>query len=207
VTDRDPVLAKIDTYYSGKLRDFGPTPRGVDWNSEEAQVVRFEQIARVLPDDRPFSIIDFGCGYGAFADFLDARGYDAHYTGFDVSAEMIAAARARLGSGVALTSLATDLSPADFVVASGIFSVRMDVEIDVWEHYIHTTIDQMDSLAMRGMSFNLLTAYSDPERKRADLYYADPHYYFDFCRQRYSRWVALLHDYGIYEFTLIVRKP
>ena len=48
--------------------------------------------------------------------------------------------------------------------------------------------------------------YADAERKRPDLYYADPLALFDHCKRRYSREVALLHDYGLYEFTMIVRK-
>ena len=44
------------------------------------------------------------------------------------------------------------------------------------------------------------------ERMLADLYYADPCALFDHCKTKYSRNVALLHDYGLYEFTLIVRK-
>jgi hypothetical protein len=48
--------------------------------------------------------------------------------------------------------------------------------------------------------------YSDPERMRAHLYYADPCRLFDHCKRRYSRHVALLHDYGLYEFTILVRK-
>jgi hypothetical protein len=38
------------------------------------------------------------------------------------------------------------------------------------------------------------------------LYYADPCAIFDLCKRRYSRNVALLHDYGLYEFTIVVRK-
>jgi len=30
---------------------------------------------------------------------------------------------------------------------------------------------------------------------------------FDYCKRTYSRDVALLHDYGLYEFTILVRKP
>ena len=41
---------------------------------------------------------------------------------------------------------------------------------------------------------------------RPDLYYADPCFLFDYCQRRYSRWVAVLHDYGLYEFTIVVRK-
>lgn len=38
------------------------------------------------------------------------------------------------------------------------------------------------------------------------LYYADPAELFDHCKRNYSRNVALLHDYGLYEFTVLVRK-
>ena len=41
---------------------------------------------------------------------------------------------------------------------------------------------------------------------RPDLYYADPCELFDRCKRRYSRNVALLHDYDLYEFTILVRK-
>jgi len=40
---------------------------------------------------------------------------------------------------------------------------------------------------------------------RPDLYYADPRLYFDYCKRNFSRHVALLHDYGLWEFTVIVR--
>jgi hypothetical protein len=53
---------------------------------------------------------------------------------------------------------------------------------------------------------NCLTGYSDDDKKRDYLYYADPCRLFDLCKRRYSRQVALLHDYGLYEFTVLVRK-
>ena len=31
-------------------------------------------------------------------------------------------------------------------------------------------------------------------------------FFFDFCKRNFSRNVALLHDYGLYDFTIIVRK-
>ena len=41
---------------------------------------------------------------------------------------------------------------------------------------------------------------------RPYLYYADPLFLFDYCKKKYSKSVALLHDYGLYEFTILVRK-
>lgn len=208
MTEHDPILGKIDAYYSGKLRDFGPTPRGVDWNSEQSQQVRFEQLARVLPEGSGFSVLDYGCGYGAFLDFLHARGQKPDYMGFDVSDAMIESAQALHAHNehTSFTAQSAALPSADFVVASGIFSVKMDVATQQWENYVRATIERMHALSRKGFAFNLLTAYSDPERMRPDLYYAQPAHYFDLC-EGYSRWVALLHDYGLYEFTLIVRKP
>ena len=61
-------------------------------------------------------------------------------------------------------------------------------------------------LSRTGFAFNALSLYSDPDRRRPDLYYADPLYWFDHCKRRYCRFVALLHDYPLYEFTILVRK-
>jgi hypothetical protein len=41
---------------------------------------------------------------------------------------------------------------------------------------------------------------------RADLYYADPLWLFDYCKRNLSKQVALLHDYGMYDFTILVRR-
>ena len=38
------------------------------------------------------------------------------------------------------------------------------------------------------------------------LYYPNPCEVFDWCKRRYAKDVALLHDYGLYAFTMLVRK-
>jgi hypothetical protein len=67
-------------------------------------------------------------------------------------------------------------------------------------------IEELAARATRGFAFNALTRYSDVEKRRPDLYYADPLELFDRCKRRYSRFVTLLHDYPLYEFTIIVRR-
>jgi hypothetical protein len=52
----------------------------------------------------------------------------------------------------------------------------------------------------------MLSTYSDPEKRRDDLFYADPCEMFDLCKRRFATRVALLHDYPLFEFTVIVRK-
>lgn len=201
------LRADVAAYYTEKVVTHGPTARGVDWNSTESQLLRFEQLLRLIPAQaEDFSVLDFGCGYGAFADAL-AVGHERYrYQGFDLSSAMIDQATQRLGSDPRhrFTTDVTDLQPADYVVASGVFNVKLHHPDAEWRAYMEDTVDQLARLARSGFAFNALTSYSDPERQRPDLHYADPLAWFDRCKRRHSRFVTLLHDYPLYEFTLLV---
>jgi SAM-dependent methyltransferase len=205
----NPSIHKsVAGYYSGKLQEHGPTPQGVDWNSAESQEVRFRQVLGVCDPSAPFSLIDYGCGFGALVGFLRVHGIDCTYQGFDIAADMVAAARAEYAenSSVSFASDAATLSPADYVVASGIFSVKLDADAAAWKEYMLQTLHAMNDICTRGFAFNALTSYSDTDKMRPDLYYADPCEVFDYCKRNFSKQVALLHDYGLYEFTIHVRK-
>jgi SAM-dependent methyltransferase len=204
----DELRARVRAYYDGKLRAYGPTPPGVDWNSEESQHLRFAQLARLWGDDRRASILDYGCGYGALASWLRAHGHLGAYVGFDLSGEMTGAAAARTSTlpGCRFTTARTSLAPADFAVASGVMNVKMDTPDASWREYVLATVADLAALGRRGFAFNALTSHADADKRRPDLFYADPLELFDHCR-RYSRLVALLHDYPLYEFTIIVRTP
>ena len=98
------------------------------------------------------------------------------------------------------------LTEADYTVASGIFNVKLHTPVEKWQQLVLHTLDRMYQLSKRGFAFNVLTKYADPELMRADLYYADPLFFFDHCKTTDSRFVSLLHDYPLYEFTILVRK-
>jgi SAM-dependent methyltransferase len=200
----DELLGPVRAYYGEKVVAHGCTARGVDWNSPESQRLRFSQLLKVVDAAQPFSLNDYGCGYGALVDHLRAEGAQADYRGFDISSEMID--RARAAHPEASFHLeAAALAVADYTIASGIFNVTLGAEPDAWREYVTHTIGELVRLSRRGFAFNMLTRYSDADRMRADLYYADPLFYFDHVKTRYARNVALLHDYGLYEFTLLGR--
>ena len=202
------LLPDIAEYYSSKLAQYGETPRGVDWNGEEGQVRRFEQLSKIIREVDAFSINDLGCGYGAFYDYLKREYKTISYLGIDISMSMVRAAEQlhRNDDQVRFLRSGEPDRIADFGVASGIFNVRLDRPNDAWLANIEATLDILNRTSRLGFSFNCLTSYSDLDKMRAYLYYADPCALFDMCMRRYSRNVALLHDYGLYEFTILVRK-
>jgi SAM-dependent methyltransferase len=93
--DNPNILAEVSEYYSAKLAEHGPTPRGVDWNGEQSQLIRFQQLSKIINVQSSFSINDLGCGYGSFCDFLTHRYDSFSYSGIDVSKDMILAAEKR----------------------------------------------------------------------------------------------------------------
>lgn len=202
------ILQSVANYYSDKLARFGATPRGVDWNSAESQELRFSQLSLLLPPSVPFSVNDLGCGYGAMLEFLADRGYRVDYRGFDISPDMVRVARElhRERRDATFFNASRPETPADFSVASGIFNVRIGFTDTEWTAYVDSTLDELNRASRCGFAFNCLTSYSDSDRRRPDLYYGDPCRFFDRCVTRYARSVNLLHDYGLFEFTIIVRK-
>lgn len=207
--NKTSLLSEVGNYYSDKLEKHGDTPNGVDWNGETSQELRFEQLSKVIQSaDGDFSINDLGCGYGALLDYLDDNFSINSYLGVDICEDMITSARNRYKS-IKSAQFLTGAEPnaiADYGIASGIFNVRLERSDGEWRDHIETTLDLLDRTSEKGFSFNCLTSYSDEDKKRDYLYYADPCYIFDFCKRHYSRHVALLHDYGLYEFTVLVRK-
>jgi SAM-dependent methyltransferase len=201
------ILEEVNRYYTERLEVHGATARGVDWNSIESQRLRFAQLLRIC-EDSEFSINDFGCGYGALADYLKENAYSFRYRGFDISSRMIEKARELHAemSEACFVNEKSAVMPADYTVASGVFNVRLQTPVTEWEEYLLQTLATLNDLSTKGFAFNALTKYSDPEFMRPDLYYADPLFLFDYCKTKFSRFVSLVHDYPLYEFTILVRK-
>lgn len=200
------ILSEVAAYYSSKLELHGPTSLGVDWNSAVSHDLRHRQFLRLLGSDRDASVLDLGCGFGDFFRFLRAEGYRGRFVGYDVAPRMIAEASRLHGEADCLWRIGAEPSETvDFAVASGIFNVKGEVPIETWVRYVHNTIDILARAGRRGFAFNVLSLSSDPERRSTNLYYADANQMLSYCLRRFGRSVALLQDYGLYEFTMMVR--
>jgi SAM-dependent methyltransferase len=202
---------EINNFYREKLSAHGASAKGVGWKDDQAQRVRLQQLMNVIDTRDEFSLNDLGCGTGEVIHLLDElfpKQYD--YAGYDILDEMIVSARNRFKEGESIHFFKFEkydqLRTSDYTISSGIFNVRDSIPDDQWQAFILETIRAMANCSRKGFAFNALTKYSDEEYMRPDLYYSDPLFLFDYCKKNFSRNVALLHDYEIYDFTIIVRK-
>jgi SAM-dependent methyltransferase len=202
-----PNLDHVKSYFDKRIQEHGASPRGSDWNSETSQNTRFDQLLKVI-ETQSFSLLDYGCGYGALADYLDAKGFDVNYYGYDILESAIETARkAHMDKPHRVFFVDKSQLPiCDYAVASGIFNFRGEQSFENWTEYVLGVLREFNQLSLHGFSSNFLTRYSDADKMRSDLYYADPMFLFDYCKRNFSKNVALLHDYRLYDFTILVRK-
>lgn len=199
------ALDSVRAYFTRRIAEHGNSPRGVDWNTTDAQELRFAQVMNVVDSDGKFSLVDWGCGYGALYDFLTRAGVAFDYVGFDITHAALEQAKAA-HPGVTFVGEEKDVPQCDYVVASGVYNVKLDTPTDAWHAMVEDQLAHMFAKAKRGIAATFLTSYSDAPKQRPDLFYADPLELFDFAKRKLSPNVALLHDYGHWDFTLIVRK-
>jgi SAM-dependent methyltransferase len=204
-----PVLAAVSAHYEAALAEHGPTARGVDWKDPAGHRLRHQQFLRLLDGDRDATVLDLGCGYGDFLAFLRESGHRGRYIGVDVVPSMVEAARRLHGEGPDRSFRVDSSAPetADYAVGSGILNVTCGTDPAAWQEYVDATIAVLASAGRRGFGFNMLSLDSDPGRRRGDLHYADPPSTLGAMIAHYGRHVALLQDYGLWEFTVLVRRP
>lgn len=206
----DTQLKKIESMYSDNLKKTGVDSRSVGWNTEACQKLRFSKLAAVLEGSEPISVNDLGCGYGSLLEFLqrDLGAEVTQYYGYDISQDMLDVARAKLASAgpdvVQLLNAPSLVTRADYSFVSGTFNVKFDADSDTWKDYILACLNNMNEYSDKGFAFNLLTSYVDWEEPH--LFYGDPAYWFDYCKRNFSKKVALLHDYDLWEWTVVVKK-
>ena len=200
----DTMLDDVRRLYEESLERHGTVSAGVGWPDAEAHRIRFYKLTELVDTADEISVNDLGCGYGAYFGYLRGRGVKVKkFRGYDISDEMIARARTLEPAGE--FQLGARLAEvADYSFACGIFNVRLERNESEWRSHIMATLDNMLESSTRGFAFNLLTSYVD--FRRDHLYYGDPREYFDLCKTRYSKKVTLLHDYPLYEWTMLVRK-
>lgn len=200
------MYKELINYYNKKVIEHGPVSKGVDWNGKESQYLRFNILSNIFEEKNNFSLLDYGCGYGEFLNYLNINHYkNITYTGFDLSTEMITQAQLKFPN-----NHFTNETPKNFIydytILSGTLHVKLKNNKDKWKKHIIKTLNHLNQISKKGFAFNLLTSYSDREYMKNHLYYASPEEIFKYCKLNFSNNVLLDHSYDLYEFTIFVKK-
>ena len=206
----DAAFAAMRERYEGWLAQHpADSSRAVGWVDPALQLLRFDLLTQVMEGAEPVTVADFGCGTGALFTHLAERtgppplggyiGYDLVPAMVDAARELHTDPRARFEIGTAVDE------EVDYVMASGAFSMRGDLDDADWEAHVQAVLLGLWEHARRGLGFNLFTRGT--EDFQPVMYAGDPETWARWCsRSLPGALVALRYGPPLQDFTVLVRR-
>lgn len=181
---------KMKAHYRELLRKFGDGAESAQYSSRVSQERRFEILVQIA-DLNGASILDFGCGSGHLATYLNSRNMEFSYTGVDIVEEFFDVARAK--NPGARFGLLEEFAQEkfDFVFVSGVFNNKRKGNRKFYQDSLRTLF----GMCTKGIAFNMMSTYVD--YKDAGLFYESPERAFGFVKQELTPFVCLRHDYEV----------
>lgn len=187
--------------YSERLEKYGVSQKTLGWDKNRGDL-RFE-ILNSRWDLNHSSILDFGCGFGDFYNFLINKGIkNFKYLGIDVNEDLIKQARQKYKKAEfkCINIFEEDLpNKYDYIFASGCFNDQMNENIS----FIKTAFEKFNLYSKKGFGANFLSSKAQYKYKHA--FYSDPSFITGLC-YKYSNNVILRNDYMPFEFSVFVDK-
>ena len=194
----------MNSYYSDRLKKYGPTKESLVYRSEDQQLKRYALLAAVEPISKDSSILDVGCGFGYFCDYLRKYNWTGEYTGIDINQDIIDEAKKRL--------------PKDSFICVDILEETFDKKYDyvfcgaTVQHrpkhvdpiiYLQNMVKKMFSCSMKAVAFDVFSGRA--EFFKEDNLYIAPSDLLNFCFSLTGR-VMLRNDSRPYEMMMYLYK-
>jgi len=176
----------------------------VGWGSTDSQDKRFSVLTEIGDLDNR-TILDVGCGLGAYFDYIRNTYPNLLYTGVDINPNMIQEAQQRhsdikfIHTDITSDTHALKGRKFDYVFLSGALNLSANKHRDT----IENIMKEMFALANKGVAINFLSIFSD--YLSPGEYYCNPE---EILRLAFSitQKVTLRHDYMPHDFTIYLYK-
>lgn len=203
--DINDISEKYRGYFNKRFSKYGESIKSL-WGNLDAQLQRFEILSQI-GDLKDRNILDVGCGFGDFYDFIvNCKKIPiGKYIGIDINSEIVKVGKKRHPE---IPFLCADILNfqanilIDYSFASGIFFLP-DPN---WEKYLIEVSKKMFALSKIGIGINLLSIFSPNRDINRESFYSDPSRVLRIIMEEVSHNVILRHDYRDNDFTIYVYK-
>jgi SAM-dependent methyltransferase len=189
--------------YQNRFHEYGNSISALSSGVEERQSIRFSLIEQ-LGDFQGKSILDVGCGFADFYQFLLSKGYKVNYTGVDIVPEFISENKKNFANA---DFFCEDIFESDFlinnqfdyIICSQVFNNKLKFTNNT--DFVKAVMEQLYPSANHGVAIDFVTSYVDFKEER--LFYYSPEEMFAFAKSLTKK-VILRHDYPLFEFCLFI---
>jgi len=197
-------MTTISETYNKMLNSGANDAERVGWGSVDSQKKRFRVLTEIGNLDNN-SILDVGCGLGAYFDYIHEMHSNLLYTGIDINPNMIQEAQQRhsdiefIHTNIIADTHALSGRKFDYVFLSG----ALNLSADKHNSTVESIMKEMFLLANKGVAINFLSVFSD--YLTPGEYYCNP---IDILQLAFSitKKVTLRHDYMPHDFTIYLYK-
>jgi SAM-dependent methyltransferase len=199
------LSALMKSHHAEVFKRHGCTPQGVDWGPQEDRFwLRHNNFMKLIERDASCSLLDVGCGYGAFLDAPTA--VKIEYTGIDIVEEAAQQGKARHPEATFLSGNFLDHSfepgTFDYAICNGIMTQKLTATIGEMDAYTKAICRKMFLMCRKGIAFNMMTSYVN--FTAPNLFYKSPSEMLTWTMSELSPSVMLDHSYPLYEFMIYV---
>lgn len=200
------VSDSLERHYRNKFMEHGPTSEGVDWGTNEKAVEIRHSVMHKIIQKKKCSILDVGCGYGAFYEYLLNKNLDFEYTGLDLVEEMIdySSAKHTACSFIKGDILDLEIEKKDYIICNGILTQKLGCsQLEMWE-FVKKVILKMWSIADEAIAFNIMS--TNVNFFSENLFYKSPTELLAWVNQEITNSFSIIHSYPLYEYTVYLYK-
>ena len=209
--DYDIASSELVNFYENCLRVHGRKPEGLDWPNAKDLEKRYEiMLSFVENRASDIKILDLGCGPGLLLDYLKQRHATKGliYNGVDISNSMIREALKRWPEEKfeCRDFLKNKYAKNEFdnVLMNGLFTKKQSLPEHVMKKFLQTTIVEAFRICKQSITFNVMSTHVDWTRE--DLYHVPLDDLAEFLTREVSRHFIIRNDYGLYEYTVHVKR-
>ncbi len=201
------IIDQIIVYYKKNNKTYGKGSPLNLWLTPERQTKRFAQITKIV-DLHDKDILDVGCGYGDFYNYLlHQKIFPKSYLGIDLLEEHCEIAKTKLPFNCSILCgnfLEMELNTTQYVILSG----TLNFYAQGWFKLAHQILDKAWRLSVLGIVFNLRSphsikgSYATVDNHVQEL---SPSYWCSYAHERTANY-ALYHNYVDYDYTIAMWK-
>lgn len=187
-------MSNLNTqFYTNSYKKHGISAKGVHWNSKETQYLRFEVITKLIKDIKNSTLIDVGCGFADYLDYLkNSKLEPLKYLGLDCEEFMIdiASKKYQANDFLLCDILKQAIPKADYLVCSGAFNLLN-------ERDFLFAIEKCFEASNKAFIFNFLTNKSFHELSQEDIFF--------YCKELSFK-VTIVEEYLFNDSTILIEK-
>ncbi len=204
------ISNNLKLHYEECFKKFGATSEGIDWGNDINKLfIRYDKMLELFVNDKSVekSLLDVGCGYAGFYEYIKNNQININYSGIDIVQEMIQHAK---NKNPTIKELIYDdfldfnfNKTYDYIICNGILTQKLETSNMDMDIYANKLIKKMYQLSNKGIAFNIMTTKVNFFSN--NLYYRNPSELMAYCMSEITNKIKIDHTY-LYEYTIYLYK-